>query len=352
VCWEFAPAAGTVAQIVYNVSTTKFGVRWGSGGTVSYQAGTTAIGAYAWIDLLAVFNATTWTLTWRIEESGNVPTTQAAPANLTGQTASTWASATAGTATSQTCTFDHDDICLSNALADYPLGRHKVVLLIPDVTVAASLNGTAGSTMSAITANATGSSLTTVGAANIPALLDEVPPNFSATADGICAATASTTDNVEIAMTTYTATSTERIDAVRLYMAGWAVSSTAAAFGFRGVNVTETVLVTGATTHTTFGSTTTGSATVPGWYCKNLGDVNGWTQTKLNALSVRLGFSSDATPDIGAIAVYAEVAVLTDYTPATDHNPVGPLQRSPRPVEQGSAAGPYAPSSPSTIIGG
>jgi hypothetical protein len=323
---EFAPAAGTIVQLVYNTTTTKIGVRWGSGGTVAYQSDTTATGSYAWVDLRAIFNATTWHIDWQCEQSG-VLVAQTAPADLTSQTASTWSLATLGSATSQTMTADYDDVCLSNAAIDYPLKRHKVVLLIPDTAVSAGLNGSAGANMSAITNNATGSTLTTTGAANVPALLDEVPPNFSATADGVAAVTAGTTDNVSIDMTTYTASGTERIDAVRLYMAGWAVSATAASFGLRGAaSGVETTFVSGSTTHAAFSSTTTGSATVPGWYCKNYPQTAGWTQTKLDSLQIRVGYSSDATPDIGTLAVYAEVAVNVDYVVGAPAPPVIPLQ--------------------------
>jgi hypothetical protein len=36
---------------------------------------------------------------------------------------------------------------------------------------------------------------------------------------------------------------------------------------------------------------------------------NGWTQAELDAAAVRVGFSTDATPDMGIHAVYLEVAI-------------------------------------------
>jgi hypothetical protein len=35
----------------------------------------------------------------------------------------------------------------------------------------------------------------------------------------------------------------------------------------------------------------------------------GWTQTQLNAAALRIGFSTDATPDMGISAAYLEVAI-------------------------------------------
>jgi hypothetical protein len=37
--------------------------------------------------------------------------------------------------------------------------------------------------------------------------------------------------------------------------------------------------------------------------------TNGWTQAELDAAALRVGFSTDATPDIGVEALYLEVAI-------------------------------------------
>jgi hypothetical protein len=309
---EFAASTGNPIQIVYNTTTQKFGVRFGTGGTVAYQSGTTATDAYVWIDLRVILNSTSWQIAWRIEQAGAM-VVQTPPANLTGQSSSTWASWNIMANLAQTAQFYFDDLCVSNASIDYPLQRHKVIRLGVDTAVSAILAGSAGTNWQSIVNNAnSGTNLTTVGVANIPALLDEVPPNFSGTADGIAAITANAADTVKVAMLTYTVGANERIDAVRILLAGWAASSATASLRMDADNGTTTTLV-GAAVHSGFINTTTGSATVPGFYAENYPDTNGWTQTKLNALTVTIGFSTDATPDIGALAIYAEVAINTDF---------------------------------------
>ena len=44
--------------------------------------------------------------------------------------------------------------------------------------------------------------------------------------------------------------------------------------------------------------------------------VNGWTQAELNAAALRVGFSGDATPDMGIHAAYLEVAIGKTKTQA------------------------------------
>jgi hypothetical protein len=330
---EINVASGTTVQVVYNTTTSKIGVRFGSGGTVAYQSGTTTINTdYPWIDLLVSGMGTTGrAVSWQIEQSG-VMVAQTAPTALTGQATTTWASFTCGSATSQTMTADYDNVCLSNALVDYPLRRHKVVLVGVDTTAGADVLGT---TTNLITANAAGTALSAgTGQTAVTNTLDEVPPDFSATADGFCFNAASPTGaSVVVPMATYTAnTTTERIDAVRACIPMWKASTTASVIGIVGNNGTNTTLA--ASTYNPGGSNvTTGSATAPAWLFANWPDSNGWTQTKLDA--AKLTFTStDGSPAIGPHAIYLEVAVNTDYalTP-TPSPPVAPIIAGPGVLE-------------------
>lgn len=305
-----AAAAASLVQVVYNPTTSKIGVRFGSGGTVAYQSGTTTINSdYPWIDVLVSgYGGTSRTIKWQIEENG-VMVPQTAPANLTGQTATTWLSFTCGSTTTQTVTADFDNVCLSNALADYPLQRHKVVLLSVDPVAAVDVSGVNAWT---IANNAAGAAITPgTGLTALAAALDEVPPDFSATADGWCfnAATPSTT--VTTYMSTYTVTSpTERIDSVRVVMPMWKNASQASTFTLTGRDSSITAANLGAYPIGQ-SNTTTGSATTPVWVCKNWSQTSGWTQAKLDA--ARLEFtSSDGSPPLGPLAVYFEVAICTD----------------------------------------
>jgi hypothetical protein len=56
-------------------------------------------------------------------------------------------------------------------------------------------------------------------------------------------------------------------------------------------------------------SLTTASATYPMWYSGMWGVGTRWTPTLLNAAALRVGFSTDATPDMGVSCVGLEVAV-------------------------------------------
>jgi hypothetical protein len=140
--------------------------------------------------------------------------------------------------------------------------------------------------------------------------IDEVPPTVGASADGFCQVTAAASDYVEIPMETWQAAPTGNIRAVRMCVCGWAAAATAATIGFRGwEGSAETTLL--AATDTNFDNTST-----PAWVCQMYRPANGWTQAKLDALAFRVGFSDDATPDIGIHAIYAEVAVQTTTTQA------------------------------------
>lgn len=326
---EINVASGTTVQVVYNTTTSKIGVRFGSGGTVAYQSGTTTINSdYPWIDLLVSGMGTTGrAVSWQIEQSG-VMVAQTAPTALTGQATTTWASFTCGSATSQTMTADYDNVCLSNALVDYPLRRHKVVLVGVDTTAGGDVS--AGTGASLITANVAGSALTAgLGQTAITNNLDELPPDFSATADGFCFNAATPTASVSVPMATYTAnTTTERIDAVRVCVPMWKAASQASVMGIVGNSGTNTTLAA-STYNPGQSNTTTGSATAPAWFFANWPDSNGWSQAKLDAAKLTFT-SSDGSPALGPHAIYLEVAVNTDYalTP-TPSPPVAPIVGGP-----------------------
>jgi hypothetical protein len=50
------------------------------------------------------------------------------------------------------------------------------------------------------------------------------------------------------------------------------------------------------------------SSTEPRWQCAMWPSVGGWTQAEVDALALRFGFSTDATPDMGVDAMYLEYA--------------------------------------------
>jgi hypothetical protein len=108
----------------------------------------------------------------------------------------------------------------------------------------------------------------------------------------------------------------ESIRAVRWYFIGWAASATANTIGMRGWDgTTETVLFVVA--DPAFDNSTT----VPGWVARmhrTLGAGSGpriISQIQLDALAARIGFSSNATVDVGVHAVLAELLVRADPVP-------------------------------------
>jgi hypothetical protein len=56
------------------------------------------------------------------------------------------------------------------------------------------------------------------------------------------------------------------------------------------------------------GSPTAVSSTEPRWQTAMWPSTNGWTQAEVDALALRVGFSTDATPDMGCDALYLEYA--------------------------------------------
>lgn len=298
-------------QLVYNPTTTKFGLRWGASGTVSYQSGTTALNTWVWIDIRLKVSTATHHAEWRIETGANTYTDQTPPADE-AETASTITDfCMGGLNVTQTVTADFDDVCASRYYASYPLGPHQIRLLTVDPAGTPSVSGTTAN-FNVFTANGT---LAAWNATNARNAVDEVPPTISASADGVCQVTNAASDYVEFPMSTYTLGPTEAIVGVRGLAPEWGgTGSGTGTQSLRGWDGTaETVLFAGANTRDP-DSLTAVSSTHPKWMSGYWPGVNGWTQAELDAAALRTGFSADATPDMGVHAVYLEVAIATTKT--------------------------------------
>lgn len=193
-----------------------------------------------------------------------------------------------------------DDVAVSVTSADYPLPIYQVRMVGVDTGGTTTEIGTANSTVR-FTANGTldGSH----NSAAILTALSEVPPLLGATSSGVAQQTAGAGNAVEIPMSTYTLTGGETIAGCRLYLAGWAASALGANLGMRAWNGSAETILHGDTAATGFDSTTNGA-----WYAFMYGGVT--DQTTLNALTIRMGYSTDVSPVIGAHAVYAEILIL------------------------------------------
>jgi hypothetical protein len=304
---EVSNSIGTeiFAQLLYDSSATKFGVRCSTTGTTQWESGTTALNTWRWVDWRFKGSATggTWTSDWRIETGTDTYTdqTQATIAAPTGNFIDTL---NLGRNAAQTMTADYDDVVMTRYWGAFPLGPHEVKILTVDPAGTPTISGTAAN-FGVFTGNTTVAAWNAVNARNA---VDEVPPTISAAADGATQITVAASDYMEFPMATYTCTATEFINGVRMLAPMWSATSAAASIAIRGHDGTdETALATVAAA--IMGAPTAVSATAPVWRCAMWPSTNGWTQTELNAAVLRVGWSGDATPDIGVEALYLEVAI-------------------------------------------
>jgi len=302
-----AAGATTSPQLVYNFSTNKWGLRWGNTGTPSYQSGTTALNTWAWIDgAERGMTTSTYKAVWRLETGTDIYTDQTPPADLTGQSSNFAVELVLGTPSSQTATFEYCVPVWGKYYAAYPIGPHKGQTLTVDPAGTPSISGTS-SNFSVFTANGT---LAAWNATNARDALDDLPPTISASADGVVQTAVAASDYAEFPMANPTVASDEVIAAIRSVCAMYGGTGTGT--GTLGLKVhdgtTETVIDSGVTAYDA-DSLTTPSATYPVWRRGTVtAPSTGWTVSRANSLVTRMGYSSDATPDMGAHALYLEVA--------------------------------------------
>jgi hypothetical protein len=290
--------AGSEINLVYNASTNKLGTRFGTSGTVAYQGDTLPMSNWAHVELRfrGLLHPSTRWCEWMIGEVSQPEPTPAGASQGAGLVGLQF-----GFNVAQTCQVDYDDLRIGQLQGDYPLGEQAVIVLGVDGTATPTISGTT-TNFQTFTANGT---MAAWNAATAVAAVDELPPTIGASADGVAQVAAAASDYMEFPMATYTLQPDEVISGVRVVVVGWAAGSPAAAtIGVRGWDgTTETVLM--AVQNPAF----TNSTTAPGWYAGMWETPGGWTQTKLDAACVRLGFSTDASPAIGAHAIYLEVVI-------------------------------------------
>lgn len=301
---EISPAAGTIAQLVYDSATSQLGMRWGSGGAVSWQYGTTPLNTWAWIDWLVTgVGGATWSIRWAVQDSGRV-SEQEPPADLTGQTASTIASINVGGNLAQTVTLDADDVCLAAGNPyEWPLGRHKIVPLGVDPAGTVNfIESDDSANWRVFTANGT---LGAWNATNARNAVDDIPPTISAAADGIAQVTASAV-HIDIPGLEYTPLAGEFPRARTVLAALWSngTGTITLDVGSGG----EYVLTT-ATAFTPGNAAQPVSATVPMWVCGHLDTsvVPLWLAGETS--SFVMGGATDATPDAAVHCFLHELAV-------------------------------------------
>lgn len=297
------------AQINYDPTSGQFQAVC-AGGTARLGGPVIAAGEWHLIEWKFDVSGTTYTLDWRVD---GVAMTQATGSS----TANTIAFLTLGWNDSITATWDYTDLVVSVTGADYPLGGHKVITLLPDT--GGTITGTNTSSFKRFTTNGTldGS----FNSANILAAIDDQPPTLGGSADGVAQNVSGTGSFIEIPMTTYTLQGSESVSGARMVSPCWASTTGTCTFGYRSFNgATETTLFAAA-------DRAAGNSSTPSWVCKmlTLADIN--TQSELDALAMRVGFSGDISPVPGIHAIYIELAVqessaidktMSDSAGATD----------------------------------
>lgn len=200
-----------------------------------------------------------------------------------------------------TADVDFDDFVLSALSGDYPIDVAKVLLLRVDPAGTVAVTNSAS--FSTFTNNGTINSTFNVTTARDA--LDELPPSIGASADGIVQDATDTAGHVDIPLTTYTLAGGESPLGLRAIFCGWAVSGTAATLGFRIFNGTTEQILQAGTVDPQFDNSTT----TPAWFAKLANLANFDTQAKLDAAQVRVGYSSDAAPDVGIQWAGAEILI-------------------------------------------
>jgi hypothetical protein len=308
-----AAAANTLgsqrATIWYDGVNNKFGVQLNAG-TVSWQDGTTALNTWVWLEVRVKVNTSTWYAEWRIETGADTYAEQA-PVTLTGQATNAtitdlWVGTGSLSISTAGVTVDYDDVACAATWSAYPFGPVKVRLVKVDPAGTPSVSGSTAN-FNTFSANGTLAAWNATTARNA---LDEVPPTVSASADGVVQVAVAASDYMEFPMDTVTLAADEAVAGVRMISCHWGgTGSGTGTLGIRGHDgTTETVLFDTSLSYDA-GSPTAISVSAPYWRCKLWPSAGGWTQAKLNAAVLRVGYSTDATPDMGVSAIYLEVAI-------------------------------------------
>jgi hypothetical protein len=304
--------AGSLANgmtIWYRSASQKLGVKIGTGTEVLSDA---VVAPDKWIGIDYRYDPR-WTnhlCDWQVDYDTSEPTKPVAQAQAVGASTSI-ADITLkryGWTTAKTATVFYDDVVVCKEWGAYPIGEVAVIPLRVDPAGTPTLSGTS-TNFKTFTSN--GGTLTTWSAVNTRAALADIPPTIGAAADGLTQVAVAASDYVDIPMETFTAAPDFVPRGVRWYIAGWAASTAVGTIGF-------TFMDTG---------TPNGRAIPAGdhnwdnvilaWICVMHNSPPDWgyyqpTQARVDALHLQVGFSTDATPDVGIHSVFCELA----YTPA------------------------------------
>jgi hypothetical protein len=311
--WSFeAGSLANGAVVTYRTASQKIGVKVGTGTEVLSDA-TVSVNKWIGVDLRWDPRSTVHTVDWQVDydslDATVAPVAQTS-VSQTGMTAGQLTTLRNGWTTAITATAYFDDLVYSQEWEAYPIGDVRIVPLHVDQTGTPTISGTA-TNFQTFASNGTG---TAWNAATARAALNDIPPVIGASSNGVMQVTAAAFDYVEIPMETYDCAGAAvpcAPRAVRWYMAGWAASTSAATCGFQNFDGTNFLVQTDTADHG-FDSTTAVWITAMQRQGPSL--FYPFTQAKVDGLSMRFGFSNDATPDVGIHCVLAELAVQPAVT--------------------------------------
>lgn len=296
--------AGQACIVRFKNATSKLSIQVGTGTEVVSDA---TVSANTWISVEYRIDGRTTThlADWRVKYSDATDWVTQAQASMSSATIVTtsWAVRLGWTA-STTATVRYADVVVSGVGGHYPLGDYKIVTLGIDPAGTYTLSGTS-TNFNTFTANGTLAAWNATVAKNNT---DEWPPTLGASADGFCQVVAASSDYVEMPMSTVDVAATYggATRGVRANFCTWAATNVAALLQLWAYDGVTVMTLAGGT------DVQADNTTATGWYCRMIKPAaarQDWTQAKLDALTLRVGGSTDVSPVIGIHGAIVEVAV-------------------------------------------
>jgi hypothetical protein len=295
-----AGVGGGHVVLRYVAALSKLGLQVGTG---TEQLSDATVTTGVWYDVQWRLNGTTTahTCDWRVNYgSGWVDQTQAT-FTASGALSTSWTPLLGWSAASTgnlSVAYDTGSVYF----AHYPLGDYVGVFLGPDTAATPTVTGTTAD-YRRFTANGTIDGA--YNGADIMAAIDDWPPTFGASADGLAIVTASANTLILIPMATYNAASNgQRVVAVRAVVPLWAASGTASTFALSGdATNSDGTLVEILANDIDYNAD---ASSTPPWLAKLWRPANGWDQAKLDK-AMLIPDSGDPNPDTGPHAMGLEV---------------------------------------------
>lgn len=317
--------AGSLANggvLWYRSASQKLGVVLGTGTEVLSDA---TVAADSWIGVDGRFDPrfTNHLCDWAVDydasisdTTGPVPQAQAVGASTSVANANLFR---LGWSTAKTATVRYDDVACSKAWGAYPINDIRVTVVEPDQAGTPTVSGTA-TNFKTFTGGPAGTLTTWSAATTRSALATGPPPVVGATGVGLVQVSVAASDYVEVPMGTFTAAPDYVLRAVRWYAAGAAASTASATLRLVVVDTAGTLVNEILLGHHGLDATTLRWLCLP--HTMNYSGGTGYyeiTQARMDALKIRIGYSTDATPDLGVYSVFCEVA----YQPVVTWGVIG-----------------------------